>query len=376
MDITRTITILLPDDANLRATLTAFQQVQQQLSPLCYHDGEPLGALALHRAGYRQVCGVLNSQMTCSAIRLTAGAYVAAKSNGKPAQRPFLFTHPRALFLVGKRGRDADFRSDGTLSIWTMAGRKRLTYTVPTAFVATFARAKEIDSLTIIERNGRLLGRVALTLDAPDPVGIHPVGIDLNETNALVAVDPDGKTLFVSGKAVKVKNKRDYKTRKRLQAKLATHKAEGRDTHSVRRVLKRLGRKRSNRTRTFAKETAKRLITFAPAHAVLVFEALTIPQPQKGAVKGKATRRRLAVWQRELIRQAATNKAQEAGMLIAEVNPAYTSQTCSRCGLRGLRKRHAFSCPSCGHMAHADINAAVNIRNRYTVFRDGGLPVS
>ena len=55
------------------------------------------------------------------------------KSNGKPAQRPFRFQRPRALFLVGKRGRDADFRQDGTLSIWTLAGRKHITYTVPTA---------------------------------------------------------------------------------------------------------------------------------------------------------------------------------------------------------------------------------------------------
>jgi IS605 OrfB family transposase len=217
---------------------------------------------------------------------------------------------------------------------------------------------------------------VTLTLEVPDPTGIHPVGIDLNETNALVAVDPDGQTLFVSGKAVKVANKRDYKTRKRLQQKLAARKAERQDTRSVRRVLKRLGRKRSNRTRTFAHTAARRLIAFAPAHAVLVFEALTVPQPRKGTVGGKATRRRLSVWQRQLMRQAAENKAQEMGMVVADVNPAYTSQTCSRCGLRGIRKRHAFRCPSCGHTAHADVNAAVNIRNRYTVSRDGGLPVS
>ena len=198
----------------------------------------------------------------------------------------------------------------------------------------------------------------------------------MNETNALVAVDPDSATLFISGKAVKVANKRDYKTRKSLQRKLATHKAEQKDTHSVRRLLKRLGRTRSNRTRTFAQTTGKRLVQWAPAHAVLVFEALTVPQPRKGTVGGKATRRRLPTWQRRLIRQAAESEVQEVGMLVAEVNPAYTSQTCSRCGLRGVRKRHVFTCPSCGHSAHADVNAAVNIRNRYTVFRDGGPPVS
>jgi len=376
MNIQRTITIVLPADDDLRATVAAFQSVQQLLTIPCYNDGSPLGALALHRACYRDVVGALNSQMTCSAIRLTAAAYASAKSNGKPAQRPFRFQRPRALFLVGRRGRDADFRQDGTLSIWTVAGRKRLTYIVPTAFKDTFARAKEIDSLIVIERQGRVLGRVTLTLDAPEPHGILPVGIDLNETNALVAVDPDNNILFVSGKAVKVRNKRNYKTRKRVQKKHAARKAEGKDTRSVRRLLKRLGRKRSQRTRTFAQTAAKQLIVFAPRHAVLVFESLTVPQPEKGAVKGKATRRRLAVWQHQLIQQAATNKAQELGMVVAAVNPAYTSQNCARCGVRGVRKRHRFTCPSCGHVAHADINAAVNIRNRYTTLRSSGLPVS
>ena len=297
MDIKRSVTILLPDDSDLRATVAAFQRVQQELSATCFHDGKPLRALVLHRAMYAQVAGTLNSQMTCSAIRLTAGAYASARSNGRPAQQPFAFRHARALFLVGQRGRDADFRADGTLSIWTVAGRKRISYGVPDAFKETLAAAKEIDSLIVIERNGKLLGRVTLTFEAPEPHGVHPVGIDLNETNALVAVDPDGNTLFLSGKAVKVANKRTYKTWKRVRKRHATRKAEHKDSYSTRRLLKRLGRKQSNRTCTFAHTTGKQVVAWAPAHAMLVFEALTVPLPAQGKVRGKATRRRLAVWQ-------------------------------------------------------------------------------
>jgi putative transposase len=278
--------------------------------------------------------------------------------------------------LVGKRGRDADSCADGSLSIWTVAGRKRVSYTVPDAFKERLAAAKEIDSLTVFMRSGHLFGKVTLTLDAPEPRGVHLVGIDLNETNAVVAVDSDGNVLFVSGKAVKVANERNYKTGKRLQKKFAAYKAERRNTHSVRRMLKLLGRKSSNRTRTFACTVAKQSVTFAPQHAILVVESLAIPQPMKGIVRSKARRRHLSQWQRHLIRQATENKAQEVGMVVVEVNPAYTSQTCSCCGLRGVRKRHAFTCPSCGHVAHADVNAAVNIRNRHTVPWDGGQPVS
>src|SRR6266702_8404374 len=218
MDIQRTITIIIEPDKDLERTLEAFREVQQALSEPCYNEGKPLGALALQRLMYHEVKGSLSAQMTISAIRTVCSAYQSAKSNKRPAKRHFLFRRARALFLICSRGRDADFRKDGTLSIWTVGGRKRLTYTVPSDFQNTLKHAVEIDSLNVLERDGRLIGRVPVTLSAPDPQGILPVGIDLNETNALVAVDPDGKTLFVSGKAVKVKNRRTAKTRARLQS--------------------------------------------------------------------------------------------------------------------------------------------------------------
>jgi putative transposase len=59
-------------------------------------------------------------------------------------------------------------------------------------------------------------------------------------------------------------------------------------------------------------------------------------------------------------------------MTVAKVDPRYTSKNCSRCGLRGKRKRHSFTCPHCGHTAHADINAAYNIRTRFTQSRLSG----
>lgn len=374
MQVQRTITILLEDDPDLRSTLDASQKVKARLTNPCFNDGKPLGFMALHRQEYRNVCGTLNSQMTQSAMRQVAAAYTAAKANRKPATKPFQFDKPACLFMIGSRGRDASFVK-GKLSLWTVAGRKKIDYQVPRQSI--FDQAIEFDSLTVIERKGRLLGRLVVTLEYPDPVGIHPVGIDLNETNALVATDPDDNTLFISGRDVKVRNKQSFKTRKRLQRKLAARKAQKRGTRSVRRLLQRLGRKRSNRTKTFAQTAAKQLCQWAPTGSVLVFEDLNIPQVSKHFGRSTALRRRLSQWQRGLIRPFTESKAVEYGHVVAEVDPRYTSQLCHRCGLIGKRKRHRFVCPSCGHTDHADVNASRNIRDRYTTSRwsgDGGVP--
>jgi putative transposase len=60
-------------------------------------------------------------------------------------------------------------------------------------------------------------------------------------------------------------------------------------------------------------------------------------------------------------------KAPRFGSELRLVRPAFTSQTCFACGLRDPKSRPArgrlFSCTACGHVDHADRNAARNIHN-------------
>jgi IS605 OrfB family transposase len=60
-------------------------------------------------------------------------------------------------------------------------------------------------------------------------------------------------------------------------------------------------------------------------------------------------------------------KAEGEGLTVEQVDPAYTSQRCSKCGttLEENRDGDAFQCLKCGYELHADYNAAKNIGMKY-----------
>ena len=71
-------------------------------------------------------------------------------------------------------------------------------------------------------------------------------------------------------------------------------------------------------------------------------------------------------------------KAACAGRSVVAVNPAYTSQTCSGCGVmvaKGLSVRW-HSCPECGTSLHRDHNAARNIERAGQALRGGAALVA
>lgn len=67
------------------------------------------------------------------------------------------------------------------------------------------------------------------------------------------------------------------------------------------------------------------------------------------------------------VREMLNYKADKFGGSIIAVNPAYTSQICSKCGHKSADNRKSqavFQCVECGHTVNADTNAAINIKER------------
>ncbi len=69
-------------------------------------------------------------------------------------------------------------------------------------------------------------------------------------------------------------------------------------------------------------------------------------------------------------------KAQRAGIEVVEVDPAYTSRTCSACGYvnHALKGEEWWTCPQCGAEHHRDENASVVIDQRDTDSSAGSSP--
>ena len=99
----------------------------------------------------------------------------------------------------------------------------------------------------------------------------------------------------------------------------------------------------------------------------LYSEDLTWESKRKN--KNKKIQNELSQWDKGYLRERLYFKSYINNCSHEEVNAAYTSQFCHKCGHFGNRDKKHFEClnEKCKWQGDADYNAAVNIKNRIKI---------
>jgi len=123
-------------------------------------------------------------------------------------------------------------------------------------------------------------------------------------------------------------------------------------------ALVKIKRKQSRRIKEINHKVSRTVVDYAKLHrSVLVLEDLG-QISKKGKAKKYVQRSQWSFYQLETF---IKYKAALLGVPVIYINPAYTSQICSKCGSLNKPNGKHYRCSSCGYFCHRDVNAAFNI---------------
>jgi putative transposase len=243
----------------------------------------------------------------------------------------------------------------GTVSIWTVTGRmKNVAYTGSPDQLKAIAELPVGES-DLVHRDGMWF--LYASVDVAEARPVEPqgfLGVDMGVVQ--IATDSDGRTY--TGEQLNRYRRRQIRLRATLQAK---------KTESARRLLTKRSRRESRHAANVNHVISKSIVAEAErtSRGIAVEELTGIRTRVR--LRNKPQRATLHSWSFAQLGEFLNYKARRAGIPLVQVDPRYTSQTCSKCGHRDKRNRPdqaTFICRSCGVVAHADVNAAVNIAVR------------
>ena len=160
-------------------------------------------------------------------------------------------------------------------------------------------------------------------------------------------------------------DRRRYQGTQRRMSKMS--KKSGR-YRRLRRAARRQAWRVRNR-RAYAECLAAKHICTDHNPGMVVFEDLSISgMTRRGRGRHKkGLNREMRFVRHYAVEMRVQNRAELGGIVVKHVDPAYTSQTCSRCGHASRRSRvtrDIFKCTQCDYIQNADVNAATNIGRR------------
>jgi IS605 OrfB family transposase len=352
-------TRLLPDAetaAKLRATVERFNEAADWLAGVAF--GRKLAnKFALQRLAYAELRErfALPGDTAIRCISQVCEAYKRDRSI-----KPKFRQHAAVPYSMGK---NIGFKGPDRVSISTLDGRVIVPFLMGKYQAERFGWPKGQCDL-VLRRDGKWF--LLVTVDVPDGTPVPPsdfIGVDMGVVN--IAVDSDGT--FRSSEAVEAKRVKYTKRRQRLGKE--TKGASRKKCRACHKAMARSERKESRFRRDLNHCISKALV----ARAKDTGQGIAI-EDLEGIRDGQQFRRqqraRMGGWAFFQLRALIEYKARLAGVFVAVVDPAYSSQTCNACGHCERANRTSqseFQCRACGRCAHADLNSALNLRDRARV---------
>jgi putative transposase len=368
---------MLPTDAESAALADTLRTCNEAASWLsnAMHDHRVRRKFDAHKRFYCQIREKfgLSAQPTIRVIGKVSDAYTTLRANidagsyGPPGsdrrkavqQKPIRFradgAQPFDVRCLSWQVSDTVGAHEATVSIWTTHGRLKGVRILGAARDLVLLRTRPIGETDLIHRDRKwFLHATIESVETPlaDPVNGF-VGVDLGIVN--IATSSEGDR--VAGSRLNRYRKRQQRLRARLQTK---------KTSSARRLLKRRCRKESRFAADVNHQISKRIVAEAKG------TGRGIAVEQLGGIRERVRLRKpqrvtLHSWAFAKLGGYLAYKAAAGGVAFVEVDPAYTSQTCHKCGWvdkQNRRSQSEFECGRCGFVGHADHNAAVNIARR------------
>jgi len=150
----------------------------------------------------------------------------------------------------------------------------------------------------------------------------------------------------------------EEKSLAKAQRKLSTQKRGSTGRTKAKKVVAKIHERIKNKRHNFIHQVSKKLVA---DFKFIVVEDLNINNMMKGNFKSMNKSIGDASWR--LFIEQLESKAEEAGSQVIKVNPAYTSQTCPRCGNREKKSLsdRVHKCSCCHYSLQRDHAAAINI---------------
>lgn len=213
-------------------------------------------------------------------------------------------------------------------------------------------------SINQIEADSQYLYVSVRVANPPVQPTNHTLGVDLNATGhiAVVAIPHVGKVEKLGRKA--------YHTQRKYRNLRQRYQRNG-----CLRKLQQVKDRERRIVRDLNHQVSRKIVTLAKEHQCSI-RMEHLEGIRQRASTAKSFRYTLNSGSFHQLRMFVEYKAKLLGVEVATVDPAYTSKSCSRCGLLGDRDGKRFQCPHCGHVDHADVNAAFNIGQRRPIGRD------